>query len=637
MQENQEKFIKLVNEKVFNKDLKYSILTMGCQLNENDSEKISGMLEKMGFSEIEDYKNADLVIFNTCCVRENAEERLFGKIGEIKKIKENRNVILAIGGCMMQEEGMLQKIKKSYPFVNVIFGTHTMQNLPEDIYKAIINNEKVKDVIDIDGEIYEGLPIKRNDKFKASVTIMYGCNNFCTYCIVPYVRGRERSREPEKILEEVKELAKEGYKEITLLGQNVNSYVGNDKIKNFADLLNEVCKISGIERIRFISPHPKDFTDDVIDAIANNEKICKIIHLPLQSGNTKVLNAMNRRYSKEQYLELVEKMKKRIPNVVLSTDIIVGFPEETDEEFEDTLDVVRKVNFEQIFMFIYSVREGTVAEKMKQVPEEKKHERFERLKELYDSRVDENNEKYLNTVQKLLIEGKSKNNEKMFEGRTDTNKVVIFKPNDENKIGDIVSVKIIETHKWYLKGEIIKKKKKEELKKFLEELKYEESSIGDILELVDNESDIKSLYEKMDFLTKIGVTPEGIDIILSDNPLFLTTDLETVKRSVNFLKNIKLENISKIIEINSELLSTQDKIMSENYKLLRVLMPEKEVLNMLKIDSEILSFNTDYLEKRFEFFIKNGLKDKIKTIILNKIEAFEDDEEDIDLEELKGM
>ncbi len=456
MQENQEKFIKLVNEKVFNKDLKYSILTMGCQLNENDSEKISGMLEKMGFSEIEDYKNADLVIFNTCCVRENAEERLFGKIGEIKKIKENRNVILAIGGCMMQEEGMLQKIKKSYPFVNVIFGTHTMQNLPEDIYKAIINNEKVKDVIDIDGEIYEGLPIKRNDKFKASVTIMYGCNNFCTYCIVPYVRGRERSREPEKILEEVKELAKEGYKEITLLGQNVNSYVGNDKIKNFADLLNEVCKISGIERIRFISPHPKDFTDDVIDAIANNEKICKIIHLPLQSGNTKVLNAMNRRYSKEQYLELVEKMKKRIPNVVLSTDIIVGFPEETDEEFEDTLDVVRKVNFEQIFMFIYSVREGTVAEKMKQVPEEKKHERFERLKELYNSRVDENNEKYLNTVQKLLIEGKSKNNEKMFEGRTDTNKVVIFKPNDENKIGDIVSVKIIETHKWYLKGEIIK-------------------------------------------------------------------------------------------------------------------------------------------------------------------------------------
>ena len=456
MQENQKKFIELVNKKILNKNLKYSILTMGCQLNENDSEKMAGMLEKMGYSEISDYKMADLVIFNTCCVRENAEERLFGKIGEIKKIKESRNVILAIGGCMMQEEGMLQKIKKSYPFVNVIFGTHTMQNLPENIYKAIIENEKVKDVIDIDGEIYEGLPIKRNDKFKASVTIMYGCNNFCTYCIVPYVRGRERSREPEKILEEVKTLAKEGYKEVTLLGQNVNSYVGNNKIKNFADLLNEVCKIDGIERIRFISPHPKDFTDDVIEAIANNEKICKIIHLPLQSGNSKVLKEMNRKYTKEQYLELVNKMKKRIPNVVFSTDIIVGFPGETDEEFEDTLDVTRKVNFEQVFMFIYSVREGTVAAKMEQVPEDKKHERFEKLKELYDSRVDENNEKYLNTIQKLLIEGKSKNNSEMFEGRTDTNKVVIFKPNAENKIGDIVCVKITETHKWYLKGEIVK-------------------------------------------------------------------------------------------------------------------------------------------------------------------------------------
>ena len=456
MQENQEKFIKLVYEKIKNKNLKYSILTMGCQLNENDSEKIAGMLEKMGFEEISNYKDADLVIFNTCCVRENAEERLFGKIGEIKKIKESRNVILAIGGCMMQEEGMLQKIKKSYPFVNVIFGTHTMQNLPENIYKSLIENEKVKDVIDIDGEIFEGLPIKRNNKFKASVTIMYGCNNFCTYCIVPYVRGRERSRQPEKILEEVKSLAKEGYKEITLLGQNVNSYVGNDKIKNFADLLNEVCKINGIERVRFISPHPKDFTDDVIEAIANNDKICKIIHLPLQSGNTKVLKEMNRRYTKEQYLFLVQKMKERIPGVELSTDIIVGFPGETDEEFEDTLDVVKKVNFEQIFMFIYSVREGTIAEKMEQVPEEVKHIRFEKLKELYDSRVDENNEKYLDTVQKLLIEGKSKNNDEMFEGRTDTNKVVVFKPNKENKIGDIVSVKITEAHKWYLKGEIIK-------------------------------------------------------------------------------------------------------------------------------------------------------------------------------------
>ena len=456
MQENQEKFIELVKEKNIGKDLKYAILTMGCQLNENDSEKIAGMLEEMQYEYIDDYKDADLIVFNTCCVRENAEERLFGKIGEVKKLKESKNVILAIGGCMMQEPGMLEKIKKSYPFVNVIFGTHTMQNLPENIYKAIIKNEKVKDVIDIDGEIYEGLPIKRNSSYKASVTIMYGCNNFCSYCIVPYVRGRERSREPELILEEIIGLAKEGYKEITLLGQNVNSYRGNDKIKKFADLLNEVCKIDGIERVNFISPHPKDFTDDVIEAIANNEKISRIVHLPLQAGNTKVLKEMNRKYTKEQYLNLAKKMLERIPGLVLSTDIIVGFPGETDEEFEDTLDVVRKINFEQIFMFIYSIREGTIAASREdQVPEEVKHVRFDKLKELYESRVDENNEKYLNAIQKLLIEGKSKNNENMLEGRTSTNKVVIFEPHSEKKPGDIVSVKILEAHKWYLKGEII--------------------------------------------------------------------------------------------------------------------------------------------------------------------------------------
>ena len=456
MQENQDKFTNLVKEKNKGKNLKYSILTMGCQLNENDSEKIAGMLEEMGYIQIDDYKNADLVVFNTCCVRENAEERLFGKIGEIKKIKESRDVILAIGGCMMQEKNMLDKIKKSYPFVNVIFGTHTMQNLPENIYKSLIKNEKVKDVIDIDGEIYEGLPIKRNSEFKASVTIMYGCNNFCTYCIVPYVRGRERSREPELILEEVKGLAEEGYKEITLLGQNVNSYQGNEKIRNFANLLNEVCKIDGIEKIDFISPHPKDFTDDVIEAIAKNEKISRIIHLPLQSGNTKVLKEMNRKYSKEQYLELVQKMKSRIPGLVLSTDIIVGFPGENDKEFEDTLDVVRKVDFEQIFMFIYSIREGTVAAKIDdQVQEEIKHIRFDKLKELYESRIDENNEKYIGTVQRILIEGLSKYNQNTYEGRTSTNKVVIIEKNDNYNIGDVVEVKIVENRKWYLKGEII--------------------------------------------------------------------------------------------------------------------------------------------------------------------------------------
>ena len=456
MQEIKENFIEKVLKLNENRNLKYIILTMGCQLNENDSEKLAGMLTEMGYRETESLLDADLVLFNTCCVRENAEERLFGKLGEIKKLKEKKEVILGIGGCMMQEPVMLEKIKKSYHFVDLVFGTHTLQNLPENLYKVLKERRKVKDVIDIDGEVYEGLPIKRNSDYKASVTIMYGCNNFCTYCIVPYVRGRERSREPEKILEEVRGLAKENYKEITLLGQNVNSYKGNDKIRNFAELLDEVCKIDGIEKVNFISPHPKDFTDDVIDVMAKHDKVTRIIHLPLQAGNTKVLKEMNRKYTKEEYLVLTEKILTKVPDAVLSTDIIVGFPGETDEEFEDTLDVVRKVNFEQIFMFIYSKREGTIAAAREdQVPEEIKHKRFDRLKELYESRVDENNEKYVGTVQRILIEGKSKNNDDTFEGRTRSNKVVIFVPNEKNKIGDIVNVKILEARKWYLKGEIV--------------------------------------------------------------------------------------------------------------------------------------------------------------------------------------
>jgi tRNA-2-methylthio-N6-dimethylallyladenosine synthase len=331
------------------------------------------------------------------------------------------------------------------------------------MYKAICKNEKVKDVVDIDGEIIEGLPIKRNDKYRASVTIMYGCNNFCAYCIVPYVRGRERSRNPEDILNEIRDLAKEGYKEITLLGQNVNSY-GNDnfkycvpqvtsKIDTFAKLLRAVNEIDGIEKIKFISPHPKDFKDDVIEAIRDCDKVSKLIHLPLQAGNTKVLKEMNRRYTKEQYLELVEKMKREIPNVYFSTDIIVGFPGETDEEFEDTLDVVRKVGYEQIFMFIYSVREGTLAAKREdQIPEEIKHIRFNKLKELYDAQVEVQNQKYINTVHRIMVEGPSKNNSDMLTGRTDSNKVVVFEKENGLNVGDFVNVKITEDHKWYLTG-----------------------------------------------------------------------------------------------------------------------------------------------------------------------------------------
>lgn len=432
---------------------KYYIETMGCQLNENDSEKIAGITEKAGFEETNNPADADLVIFNTCCVRENAEERLFGKLGELKKQREEKGTIIAIGGCMMQEPHILDKIKQSYNYTDIVFGTHTLHKFEEDLKKAIEERKKIRDVIDIDGEVIEGLPIKRNDKYRASVTIMYGCNNFCSYCIVPYVRGRERSREPKKILEEVSILAKEGYKEITLLGQNVNSYNGGENYK-FANLLNDVCKIEGIERIRFVSPHPKDFTDDVIEAIANNEKVARVIHLPLQSGSSNILKVMNRKYTKEQYLELVEKMRKRIPNVVFSTDIIVGFPGETEEDFEDTLDVVRKVNFEQVYMFIYSRRVGTVADRMEnQIPEEIKHQRFDKLKELYDSRVSENNEKYVGTTQKLLVEGFSKNDKNVLTGRTDTNKVVNFEGTTD-LIGKIINIKITEEHKWYLTGKI---------------------------------------------------------------------------------------------------------------------------------------------------------------------------------------
>ena len=433
--------------------MKYYITTMGCQLNENDSEKLAGIVEGMGFEKTEKLEEADLVIYNTCCVRENAEERLFGKLGELKKQKEEKGTIIAIGGCMMQEPAMLEKIKKSYNYTDIVFGTHTLHKFEEDLKKVLENGKKVRDVIDIDGEVIEDLPIKRNDNFKASVTIMYGCNNFCSYCIVPYVRGRERSREPEKILEEVEMLAKEGYKEITLLGQNVNSYDGRENYK-FANLLNDVCKIDGIERVRFISPHPKDFTDDAIEAIANNSKIARVLHLPLQSGSSAVLKKMNRKYTKEQYLELVDKIKTRIPDVVLSTDIIVGFPGETEEDFEDTLDVVRKVNYEQVFMFIYSRREGTVADKMEnQIPEEIKHKRFDRLKELFDSRVSENNQKYIGTTQKILVDGYSKNDKETLTGRTDTNKVVNFKGNEE-LIGKMINIKITEEHKWYLTGEL---------------------------------------------------------------------------------------------------------------------------------------------------------------------------------------
>lgn len=451
-----EEYIEKVKQINLGKNKKYYINTMGCQLNENDSEKISGMLEKMNYKKTEDIEEANICILNTCCVRENAEEKLFGKLGELKKIKLKNNAYIVIAGCMMQEDHIQKKLKQSYPYVDIIIGTHTLHKLPEDLYYLLTKNESIKDVLDIEGEIYEGLPIKRNSEKSASVTIMYGCNNFCTYCIVPYVRGRERSRKPENILNEIKELAKNGYKEITLLGQNVNSYKGKENY-TFANLLRDIQKIDGIEIIKFISPHPKDFTSDVIKAIKDCDKVSRLIHLPLQSGSTKVLKEMNRKYTKEQYLELVNRIKEQVPDALFSTDIIVGFPGESEEDFKDTLDVVKKVNFEQIFMFIYSRRIGTIADKMKnQIPEEIKHTRFDELKNLFETQVDANNRKYIGTIHKVLVEGESKTNDKMLTGRTNSNKVIVFE-GEKSFIGKVVKIRIDSAHKWYLKGSILDK------------------------------------------------------------------------------------------------------------------------------------------------------------------------------------
>ena len=387
---------------------------------------------------------------------------VYGKLGEVKKYKEDKGTIICVGGCMMQQEHVSEKIKKSYPYVDVVFGIHTLDNFAKDLYLAVEEKRKIEDIIDVDGEVFEGIPNKRDDSVKASVLIMNGCNNFCTYCIVPYVRGRERSRRPEDIIAEVKALAKAGYKEITLLGQNVNSYmvaenrkgmkITNTDIHSFAELLAELDKIEGIERIRFTSPHPKDFTDDVIDVIANSNYICKLIHMPLQAGSSNVLKKMNRNYTKEEYLKLVDRIRAKIPNATFTTDIIVGFPGETDEDFEDTLDVVSKVRYEQIYMFIYSRRVGTVADTMEnQIPEDVKHKRFDRLKKLTEEIISEDGNKYIGTIQKVLVEGVSKNNDDVLSGRTDSYKVVNFK-GDKSLIGRMVDVKIDENHVWYLSG-----------------------------------------------------------------------------------------------------------------------------------------------------------------------------------------
>ena len=336
--------------------LKYYIETWGCQMNEEDSEKLSGMLKRIGYTRTENKEEAGIILFNTCCVRENAENKVFGNLGALKKLKKkNPDLIIGICGCMMQQEGMADRILKEFPYVNIIFGTHNAYKFPEYLNRVRTEGVQIKEIFNKETEIVEGLPIDRESSVKAFVTIMYGCNNFCTYCIVPYVRGRERSRKPEDIEKEIKDLVNEGYKEITLLGQNVNSYgKGLEEDINFAGLLRRINNIEGLERLRFMTSHPKDLTDEVIMAIKECDKLCEQIHLPVQSGSDKILKEMNRHYNKQYYLDMVKKIKSNIPNVSITTDIIIGFPGETEEDFLDTLDLVNEVEYDSAFTFIYS-------------------------------------------------------------------------------------------------------------------------------------------------------------------------------------------------------------------------------------------------------------------------------------------
>ncbi len=442
--------------------LKAYIETYGCQQNVNDSEILAGMLNEMGFEITEDKDIADLILYNTCAVRENAELKVFGNLGALKHIKAKKpNLIIGVCGCMMQQESIQKQIKQKYKHVDMVFGTHSLYSFPELLSYVIEDRQRVFDIQNIDGRIAEDIPVLRKKGACAWVSVMYGCNNFCTYCIVPYVRGRERSRDSIEIIKEIKQLAKEGYKEVTLLGQNVNSY-GNDfepdengTKTDFADLLKMVCKIDGIERIRFMTSHPKDISDKLIDTMAREPKICKQLHLPVQAGSDKVLKIMNRRYTKEDYLAKLEKIRKKMPDIVLTTDIIVGFPGETTEDFYETIDVLEKARYDSVFSFIYSRRPGTPAAKMPDVIDEKeKKKNFNKLLEVQDRISKEINDTYEGKILKVLAEGPSKTNPDVLAGRTEGGKTVNFK-GDISHIGKMLDVKITEAKTWSLIGEII--------------------------------------------------------------------------------------------------------------------------------------------------------------------------------------
>lgn len=437
--------------------MKYQIITFGCQMNERDSETLAGMLHKLGYEKTTEMEQSDIIILNTCCVRETAENKIWGRIGDLKALKSrNPELIIGVCGCMTQQAEIGEKIRKRAPHVDLIFGTHNIHQLPELISKAQESRTTIVDVWATEGDIVENLPSKRVEGVKAHVTIMYGCNNFCTYCIVPYVRGRERSRQPEDIVRELEQLASEGFQEIMLLGQNVNSY-GKDlnPESDFADLLVRLNEIEGIHRIRYMTSHPRDFNGKLIDVIASSAKVCEHFHLPVQAGGNNVLQKMNRGYTKEGYLELVKEIRAKIPTAAITTDFIVGFPGETDDDFAETLDLLRQVQFDAAFTFVYNKRTGTPAAEMEdQVPDPVKKERIQKLINLQNSISQEKNLSEIGRVHEVLIEGVNKNNPELVDGRSRTNKLVLLK-GPSSLIGSLIKVRIVDAGTWHLDGEVV--------------------------------------------------------------------------------------------------------------------------------------------------------------------------------------
>ena len=444
----------VIDKKLKNKyqDKTYYIRTYGCQMNEHDTENIKAILEEMGLKEIDDMNKADIVLLNTCSIRENAHNKAFGMLGRLKHLKEERrNLIVGLCGCMAQETGVIEEILKNYPWLNFVFGTHNMYDLPAILDKAITTNKQQIEVLSKEGDLIEDIPVKRENKFKAYVNIIYGCDKFCTYCIVPFTRGGERSRKKEDILKEIEKLVKDGYKEVTLLGQNVNAY-GKDIYDDYGlgELLEDVAKTK-IPRIRFMTSHPWDFTSKMIDVIGKYPNIMPAIHLPVQSGSNRILKLMGRRYTKEKYLELFNKIKEKIPNCTMSTDIIVGFSNESEEDFEETIDLVNTCKFDNAFTFIYSPRENTPAAKLKDnVTVEEKEKRLYKLNEIVNGYFKENNEKLVGEKVKVLTEGTSAKKDNYY-GYTETNKLINFTGKKVKK-GDIVTVKVVDAKTWSLDG-----------------------------------------------------------------------------------------------------------------------------------------------------------------------------------------